>query len=292
MSDPKPIFAPGPTMMGKVPTPAFFSAMSRVYAKNTGNSTRTIFAESLEAITAIRPITSGSVIHDNAAGPGTATSAMIEALPPSILPTIQIHITDSVPGMVSAARETFTALISSSSSTITVSEMDSQNLTFPDAYFTHSIYNFSVFAVPDPLLSLKEIHRTLQKGGVAAVLTWRRFGAGELMRAAQGLVRPDLPPIFIPHEEFMREGYLSHMMVEAGFEEGKVTTLSKRLAVTGENLEGLRQFVSGDFSESAKKGWTEEEVARWPEAIGRAMEAEVAAHGGLLFEAWVVLATK
>ncbi|KAB5585548.1 S-adenosyl-L-methionine-dependent methyltransferase [Coniochaeta sp. 2T2.1] len=291
MSNPKTIFPPGPTMMGKVPTPAFFSAMSRVYAKNTGNSTRTILADSLEAITAIRPISSGSVIHDNAAGPGTATSAMIEALPLSVLSTIQIHITDSVPGMVSAAREAFTDLVSSSS-TITVSEMDSQNLTFPDAYFTHSIYNFSVFAMPDPLSSLREIHRTLQQGGVAAVLTWRRFGAGELMRAAQRLVRPDLPPIFIPHEEFMREGYLSRMMVEAGFEEGKVTTLSKRLAVTGEDLEGLRQFVSGDFSGSAKKEWTEEDVARWPEAIGRAMEAEVAAHGGLLFEAWVVLATK
>jgi hypothetical protein len=43
----------------------------------------------------------------------------------------------------------------------------------------------------DPLKCLQETHRTLKDGGLAAVLTWRRFGAGEVIGPAQRMARPD-----------------------------------------------------------------------------------------------------
>jgi ubiquinone/menaquinone biosynthesis C-methylase UbiE len=266
-----------------VPFREYFSALASTYAKQTGNSTRNMFAVSLGDITAALPIMSGSRIHDNAAGPGTATSVLISSLP-ATLSSVEILITDDNPAMVAAAREAFP--------TIQVQQMDSLSLGLPDNHFSHSILNFSIFTMADPVQCLQEMRRTLQEGGVAALLTWRRFGAGEVARAAQKLVRPDLPPMAIPHEEFMTEGVLAELTVEAGFEEGDVTVSSKKVVVEGKDLDGLREFFLGDHTKPARSGWSEEEVARWPEAVDRTVQAEIAAHGGVLFESWVVLAKK
>ncbi|GAB1315507.1 S-adenosyl-L-methionine-dependent methyltransferase [Madurella fahalii] len=276
----------GNTDMIGIPSAKFFSSLAATYAKQTGNSTRDIFVSSLDAITSLHPITPSSRIHDNAAGPGTAASVLASTFPAASLP--EIVITDSVPAMVSAARDAFASL----SPAVTAQEMDSHALAFPDAHFTHSLLNFSVFAMADPPRCLREMHRTLRPGGVAAVLTWRRFAAGALVRAAQAMVRPDLPPMHIPHEEMMAEGVLSKLVVEAGFAEEGVQVLEKRVVVKGEDLEGLRGFLVGENMLLARKGWTEEEERRWPEVVEKVVRDEVEAEGGVLFEAWVVLARK
>ncbi|KAK3314441.1 S-adenosyl-L-methionine-dependent methyltransferase [Apodospora peruviana] len=266
----------------------YFTWLAANHAKLTGNSTRDLFAASLEDITTLHPITSSSRIHDNAAGPGTAASVLVSQLPSSTLPTgVEILITDNVPAMLTAAREHL-----SSFPTITIQEMDSLDLKLPDSHLSHTILNFSIFNMADPLKCLQETHRTLKEGGIAALLTWRRFGAAEVIRAAQEMVRPDLPPIFVPREEFTREGVLADLAVDAGFNKEKMTVLSKRVVVTGDDLDNLSEFFPGLISEPARKGWTEQERARWPEVVDKAIQGEVEEYGGVLFEAWVVLAWK
>lgn len=278
-----------PVKTGGTPSQEYFTWLAANHAKLTGNTTRDLFAASLEDIAAVLPITPGSRIHDNAAGPGTAAAVLVEKLPTDTLPTVEILTTDNVPAMLTAAREHLSPLIPS---TITVQEMDSLKLEVPDSHLSHSILNFSIFNMADPLRCLQETRRTLKEGGVAALLTWRRFGASEVIRAAQKMVRPDLPPIFVPREEFTREGVLADLAVDAGFGKEKMTVLSKALAVTGDNLDNFREFFPGLISEPARKGWTEEEKARWPEVIEKAIQGEIEEHGGVLFEAWVVLARK
>ncbi|KAK0702390.1 hypothetical protein B0H67DRAFT_650426 [Lasiosphaeris hirsuta] len=118
--------------------------------------------------------------------------------------------------MVTTERDSFVSMLS-----ITVKDMDSLKVEVPDNYFTHSILNFSIFTMADPLQCLWEMRRTLRGdgGGVAAVLTWRRFGTSE-------------------------DGVLQSLVGEAGFKDVKV--LKKSVVVTEQDLDGLTQFFLGD----------------------------------------------
>lgn len=270
-----------------LPFPEWFSALAANYAQQTGNSTRNAFDLLLDDINAIEPITGGSVVHDNAAGPGTATSVLVERLPPDDLP--RILVTDNVPPMVQAAKDSFSAW-----PTIETRLLDSLDLEgIPDDHFTHSILNFSAFTFADPLKGLKEIHRTLKSPGLAALLVWKRFGAGEVIHAAQALVRPDLPPMRIPNPQFQEEGYLQKLAAEAGFEPSRMKMSCWTVVVKGPELDdGLRKFILSDFTRPARAGWTDEEVDRWPEAVDQVVQKEIDAYGGVKFESWVVLASK
>ncbi|RSL89642.1 hypothetical protein CDV31_015836 [Fusarium ambrosium] len=270
-----------------LPFPDYFSALAANYAQQTGNATRTAFNQVFNDFHAIEPITKDSVVHDNAAGPGTATSVLVDRLPAGDLP--QILVTDNVPPMVQAAKDSFTAW-----PTVETRVLDSQNLEgITDEHFTHSILNFSAFTFADPLKGLKEIHRTLKSPGLAALLVWKRFGAGEVIHAAQALIRPDLPPMKIPNPQFMEEGYLEKITAEAGFDSSKMQMSTWKIIVKGPELDdGLKKFILSDFTRPARAGWTDEEVGRWPEAVDKAIQKEIDAYGGVKFETWVVLARK
>ncbi|KAH6679947.1 S-adenosyl-L-methionine-dependent methyltransferase [Plectosphaerella plurivora] len=271
----------------KLSFPDYFSAFAANYTKQTGNSTRQMFADSYDEISAIKPFEQTSVIHDNAAGPGTAASVITDRLPHDSVPSILV--TDNVPRMVDAAKATF-----ESWPQVETKVLDSLDLAdIPDEHFTHSILNFSIFTFSDPLKGLQEIHRTLKTDGLAVLPTWKRFGAGKTIHGAQALVRPDLPRMWIPRPEFFEEGVLEKLAIEAGFEADKIQVLQKTVIVKGEELhEGLKVFMQGDMMKPARQGWTDEEEARWPAAVEEAIQGEVDAFGGVKFEAWLVLAKK
>jgi ubiquinone/menaquinone biosynthesis C-methylase UbiE len=270
------------------PPAQYFTSLSRNYCRQTGNSTRAIFASILGRISP--SIASSSAIHDNAGGVGTATSVILEDLAPTSPDDIpEVLITDNNPGMIAAAKEAFRDI----SSRITATEADSQDLSnISDAVFTHSIVNFSVFLFSDALQALREIHRTLQPDGVAVLLTWKRFGFGSTVHVAQSLVRPDLPPMPIPGSHFMHEGVLRDFVIKAGFNEEKVQVHHDETIRKDEDLEGMRDFMLGDISKMATKDWTDEEKGRWPSAVDEAIQKEVEQYGGIQFEAWTVIAHK
>lgn len=270
-----------------LPFPEYFSALAANYAQQTGNSTNRIFALSLPDIEAVSPLTKDSIVHDNAAGPGTATAAIVEKFPREKVPSILI--TDNVPPMVEAAKATFVSWPQ-----IETRVLDSLSLDgIPDDQLTHSILNFSIFTFSDPVKGLREIYRTLRPGGVAALTTWKRFGASQVIHAAQALVRPDLPPMALPHPEFLQQGVLEKTAVEAGFARDAIQVKEESIVVSGLELdEGLKKFILGDFTRPARQGWSDEEVGRWPDAVEQAIQEEIEAFGGIKFEAWVVITKK
>jgi ubiquinone/menaquinone biosynthesis C-methylase UbiE len=171
--------------------------------------------------------------------------------------------------------------------------MDSEDLSsIPDAKFTHSILNFSVFLFKDALGALREIHRTLQPDGVAILLTWKRFGFGSTVHAAQGIVRPDLPRMPFPGAQFLNENVLAKLAIEAGFDEAKIQVSRKEIVQKGEDLEGMKEFMSTGFSSMATRDWSPEEQQRWPAAVEEATGKEVDEYGGMKFESWTVIARK
>lgn len=170
--------------------------------------------------------------------------------------------------------------------------MDSLNLKFADGTFTTSICNISVANFTEPPKALREVHRTLQRDGLAIVTVWKRFTVADLIHTAQRAVRPDAELMKIPKAELMQEGYLRDMMVGAGFEQDRVEQRVVSTTVTGEDVEGLREFMLGGFTAPAREDWTREEQEKWPCVINQAIEEEMAMHGGIKMDAWVVYARK
>lgn len=274
--------------IASLPVSNYFSHLARNYAKDTGNTTFTIFTQLLQDVQrSSNPITAESVVHDNAAGPGTATSALLTSLDDRNVPS-EILVSDNNPVMVSGARYSFRE------SWITCKELDAHDLSsLPDGYFTHSITNFSIFTFPKPVVAVKEIHRTLRPSGLAVITCWRRFALGNIIHKTQERIRPDSPPMPIPGPEFFNDGVLESVVEEAGFSKVNIQASRKDLLVTDEeSIEGLRGFLKGPFTGRAKAGWTEEEVARWDGVVDEVLKEEIEEFGGVKFESFVVLARK
>lgn len=276
----------------QLPLSDFFSKFAANYIRQTGRSTLNILSDIIadHVQTSAYPIGPDSIVHDTAAGPGVGVAALVARLPEDQLPK-KILVSDIVPMMVSAARESLEA---SPLPNVECKELDSQALTsVPDNYFTHSIDNFSIFTFARPADVIHETYRTLRTGGLAIVTCWRRFAPMFIVHAAQKMIRPDLPLMPTPSPEFYEEGVLQKVVEENGFAKDKITVVEKVLVVSDdENIAGLTSLMSGPMMAKAREGYTEEEAARWVDAVSQAVKEEVDQFGGIRFEAYVLLATK
>jgi len=275
-----------------LPLPDYFSKFANIYVRQTGHSTLDILADVItqNIQTSAQPIGPDSVVHDTAAGPGIGAAAIVASLAKEQLPK-EILVSDNVPMMVSAARD---SLVGSASALphVECKELDSQDLSsIRDNYFTHSIDNFSIFTFIRPVDAIRECYRTLRPGGLAVVTCWRRFAPMFIVHAAQKKIRSDLPLMPTPNPQFFEEGVLEKVVREGGFT--NTTLVEKVLVVTDEeNIAGLTAFLVGPMMSKAREGYTDAEQAKWPEAVNQSVKEEIDLFGGVRFEAYVLLATK
>ncbi|KAL9619839.1 MAG: hypothetical protein Q9160_005579 [Pyrenula sp. 1 TL-2023] len=264
----------------------YFNTLASTYARSTGNSTYKLLSTYLSQTNP--PIVDiNSIINDNACGPGTATSAIIAYLRGQ--EPARIEATDSNPAMVDAAK----ALIAGRGwKNVRASNEDSHGLGFEDGTFTVSVSNVNANTYEDAGGCLREMYRTLKPGGVVVVSMWKRFGFAELLNGAQRRVSEGrgMELIRVPREEFMGEGYLEGRVREAGFRDVGVEVV--RVVSEGEEVEGLREFMVGEFTRVARERWTEREREEWPGVVEGVFREEVERNGGVGFEAWVVTGRK
>lgn len=275
----------------KVPSPEYFTQLAAGYARQTGNSSATIFSELIPDIQSSPvPITSSSKIHDIGAGPGTAVSVLFGQ---SIHPEY-VLISDNNAAMVAAAKHSLSE--AASSTAVETKELDAQDLSsLPDASFSHNILNFSIFLLADAKGAVQHMHRTLKPdGGLAVITTWKRFPVSAVIHAAQKSLRPDLPLMPVPGLPFYEEGHLASVVASAGFSPEKTKFTNHELVIKSgsEQYDGLRGFMTGPFTKPARNGYTEEEEAKWSAAIDQALATEVEEHGGIRFQGWGVIAQK
>ncbi|KAF5963794.1 hypothetical protein FBULB1_13162 [Fusarium bulbicola] len=251
-----------------LPSSSYFSAFAANYLQQTGRSTYRVLDLAFDGIQATKPVTKDSVVHVNAAGPGIAALVLVDRLAPDELP--QIVVTDNRGFLTLRIWREFQKSTS------------------------HTVSSTSVFTRwPTPSGGVKEIYRTLQPNGLAVISCWKRFGVGELIHAAQAIVRPDLAPLKMPHPEFFKPGVLEKTAIEAGFDSSKFKLVEDSLVVSGPELEyGLKKFMLGELMRPARAGYTDEEERKWPEAVDEVLEKEVESHGGIKFDSWVLLAQK
>lgn len=228
----------------------YFTFMAPQYPRLTGNTTRDTFASLLKQHDL--GITNASVIHDNAAGPGTATEAVVKwCQERDVSPTIMV--TDYIPGMI----ETFEQLKRGHADiqlwqSVQGRVVDSLDLSeFPDAHFTHAINNFSLSTFGNKAQQergLKEAYRTLAPGGLAIFLTWKRFGPADFISAAQSHIRGEewaqAHMVRVNGPEHAEEGYLAKAVTEAGWPVDGVRTFAvSSLLEPGEDWDGLFEFL-------------------------------------------------
>lgn len=189
-----------------LPLPDYFSKFASIYVRQTGQFTLNILADIIaqDVQTSPNPFGPDSVVHDTAAGPGIGAAAIVARIPKEQLPK-HVLVSDNVPMMISAARESLTA---SPLPHVECKELESQDLSsIPDNFFTHSINNFSIFTFVRPADAIRETYRTLRPGGLAVVTCWRRFAPVFIVHAAQKKIRPDLPLMPTPSRVLRRRLY-------------------------------------------------------------------------------------
>jgi ubiquinone/menaquinone biosynthesis C-methylase UbiE len=246
-----------PTANGK---PTFDPSSYFERAASTYEETSDIMKEIASHLLALSPpLTSQSIIHDNAAGPGIVTGQILalpqfaNAEPPTI------HATDYSPAMIRAltARSQREAWPQSA---IHAQVMDSTDLSpLPSNIFTHTYMAAAIFMVPDPVKAIREIHRTLAPTGVALITTFEKQGSMAPFQDVQRAVRPDLPLWNGPlPAEWLTESKLRDVMQAGGFTAEKVEIKRHSAWVSGEawskpGTMPLREALAGSIT----SGWSE-----------------------------------
>ncbi|KAJ3545495.1 hypothetical protein NM208_g2488 [Fusarium decemcellulare] len=278
-----------PLTHSDVCNPSYFSSLSSKYALSTGNSTTALFKSILPHIQSLHPINAASIVHDNAAGPGSALAAILGFLPKEDWPRESL-ITDINEDMINNAKSIFKDVHG-----VDFQVLDSQHLPgLQEAHFTHSIMNISLFILSDPVEAISRVRATLAPSGIAVFTNWSRFGASHVMHAAQRAIRPDLPLIPVPSPESSDLEYLAGCAEKAGFAKGQIETFNKDVVVEeGKWLDGLRGlFGHSPLVAQAQIEWTDEEKSRWMGEIEKAIQQEIQEHGGVYFEGAVLIVRK
>lgn len=169
--------------------------------------------------------------------------------------------------------------------------VDSSDLSrFKDDIFTHSITNFGIFGLSDPVQAAREIRRTLKDGGQALVTVWSHPESLYLIHRTQKAIRPDLP-VFEPMSmDWMKEWKLEGVMEEAGFSKVEMHEIKNWWQM--ETEEQLVDRLSSPFWDAAKKDWTEEDKAKWRPELKRQLTEEQKRTERIQADAWAAIAVK
>ncbi|PVI03414.1 S-adenosyl-L-methionine-dependent methyltransferase [Periconia macrospinosa] len=236
-----------------------FSKDAKYYAEILGHGTQDI---AHKIVAYISPLVQGSIIHDNACGQGVAAKAIMAQSPHSIT----IHATDIWPEMVDATQQ----VASQNGWPIECAKMPSENLTFTDNLFTHTVMNFGIRMVQSSTSAAAEVYRTLKPGGTAIFTIWaesifiRAIAAGHERTRPKGTSPPGL-------KHWMKLEQLSDILQNAGFDPRKIRY---EKAATYIDVTSPRRWseITWSFMGAGEHGWNEEDEVRWDEAIEASMK--------------------
>jgi ubiquinone/menaquinone biosynthesis C-methylase UbiE len=268
---------------------AQFDEFATFYDKAFTAGTRPVAAD---ALTHMPPITSTSIIHDNACGPGVVTFLITDnPATQSLIPVPSIHSTDLAEGMIKATQA---GIETRKLKNVTAKIMNAQDLSgFEDETFTHSITNFVIFALPEPVKAASEIYRTLKLRGFAAVMTWRTTGSIELFKRVQKHVRPNEPIIDPLGKDWSEDWKIKDVMVEGGFTKEKVKVVRRDSVWTPNGgIDELVRILSHPYWSMFQQGWSDDEKAKWPVAVRECLSDEERSTASLKMDAWICVAEK
>lgn len=228
--------------------------------ESTGGKTTSKFAvHNLALIPAIKP---GSVIHDNACGAGTVTRIILQNAAPA---DIKIHATD--------IDQPFLDVLSEDAAQhawpVEVSKQKSEATTFADATFDLDVMNIGViFMSGAGLDGTREMYRTLKPGGLAVVNCWKAITWMIPIMLVHKAFRGEAVPFPAPPISWKDGTQLRRILVEAGFEEGKIRLESHEVVVELQEGPEFREWVEKTWAFLAGiGGWHEVDAEKWDEEV-------------------------
>jgi ubiquinone/menaquinone biosynthesis C-methylase UbiE len=218
-----------------------FSQAASSYEKQSAGVTRQLGQQVLSLLPLI---TTSSVVHDNACGPGIITTDIIAQCSKSNIEPPTICATDFNEGMIDAIQSTIDA---EGLNTVTAQVMDGSDLSpFEDNKFTHSITNFGIFVFPNAAAGAEHIFRTLKVGGIAAVTTWKRPGNIFFINEVLQELAPGLKEWFSV-KEWTQEKKLRCVLEQGGFAKDHIEIFEKGTLWNVADFESTVKFFDGPF---------------------------------------------
>lgn len=265
--------------------------------ESTGGAVTAQFAK--HNLSLIPPIPSGSIIHDNACGSGTAARAILTL--PNGPSDLKIHATDTDQLFLDALQSD----VNKNGWNVEVKNMKSEELAFEDSYFDYSITNIGIFFFTAAGVDgAREIYRTLKPGGIAVVNCWQHVTWFAPLKSVHDVTRPN-QPYPAPPIGWSDGKQIQKVMAEAGFSKEK-TRVERSDAWARMKAGELRAWAEKTWAYLGGIGtWREGDEARWDEAIDKLVEVLRSADGTKIVKGddgeeivemragqWVVIAEK
>ncbi|EIN12301.1 S-adenosyl-L-methionine-dependent methyltransferase [Punctularia strigosozonata HHB-11173 SS5] len=171
---------------------------------------------------------------------------------------------------------------------VKVEKMDAQNLTYPDDHWTHVTCSFGAMMMPEPDRFFEGAHRTLLPGGQLGFTVWKAIGWAPLIPAAVKRARPSDPLSHSPFAAWAhgweRAEFVQTLLARHGFVDVHMKEMGATLQLP--SLEFLRTKVLGRISDELRKDWSEEEKAKWADAVDEAAREKgaVGEDGGVMLQ--------
>jgi ubiquinone/menaquinone biosynthesis C-methylase UbiE len=232
------------------------------------------------------PISSTSIVLDNASGPGIITGEILNQFTSAADVTPTIYAADISPAMIEMLRKKNWPGVKSD-------VMDAQALSYPDNTFTHSFMNMGIFLLPDPEKGAAEIYRTLKPGGVAVITSIKQVGWVRIFQAAQKEVKPEVPLWKSPlKEEWSTENKLRSVVQAGGFEIENIEIKTTESSMLSNMLGSFLASMKDSVTQMITKDWSEVEKQRFEVVLQEQIEKEMSNPRELEIVAWVAVARK
>lgn len=280
--------APQPDM----PLLHHFDQLASKYDYSTGGCTTEVLER---LIPRLPPITSDSVILDNASGTGVAAAALLKSFPDIEKSNPTIHAVDGAPKMIEIAQ----ARLAGHDNVHTDVARGEDLSLFPDDKFSHSLTIMGLFFFEDPLQGAREIYRTLAPGGTAVVTGWTHLGYLRPIHILQEAIRPRQPVFESPlPQKWLVPDTVKGILKEAGFPH--VDTRLMRAHWAAEDKASLEKNFIDTYTPGFMADWTEMEkdmgMSLVPGVMRETSEEFLRIDGstavGLPMEAWVLTCRK
>jgi ubiquinone/menaquinone biosynthesis C-methylase UbiE len=232
------------------------------------------------------PISSTSIVLDNASGPGIITGEILNQAASSAGGPPIIYAADISPAMIDILRKKNWPSVKSD-------VMDAQALSYPDNTFTHSFTNMGIFLFPEPEKGAAEIYRTLRPGGVAVITSIKQVGWVRIFQAAQKEVKPEAPLWKSPlKEEWSTDIKLRSVVQAGGFEPENIEIKTTESSMLSNTLVDFLASMRNSVTQMITKDWSEVEKRRFEVVLQEQIEKEMSNPRELEIVAWVAVARK
>ncbi|KAI1746381.1 S-adenosyl-L-methionine-dependent methyltransferase [Xylaria scruposa] len=257
------------------------------------------YEDQLPAMTAVAAIvvkqaptmTSESVIHDNACGPGIVTSAILSRFQIAALPPPKIIATDIAPAMVQIAAK--------KGMSVDARVMDAKDLSaIASGSLTHSFTNFLFvrgWDESDMVAFASEICRTLRaEGGTAVKAAWKFHEWHDVVKDAIEATRPGGVEALIPKQPWSDETLVRDIFVKGGFalENISLRTVSVTPAEPIDWDSEVWKGLLAAINVGVMRNMTAAEKSHYEENLQKRVMQDRKERRKFRWEAWILTATK